>query len=136
MQLTQSTLQGIVGVTDDLERAAQASGLARSKRGLEINKDILIVQAGASTALAISNALAVSPYYVGLALAVTAGVAGAAQIAAIKAQQFPGAAAGYEKGGWARAGGMYQVAEKGKPELYEQNGNYYLMSGEIGRAHV
>src|SRR3546814_3709438 len=88
MQLTQSTLQGIVGVTDNLERAAQASGLARSKRGFEINKDIQIVQAGANTALAISNALAVSPYYVGLALAVTAGVAGAAQIAAIKAQQF------------------------------------------------
>src|SRR3546814_11591670 len=28
---------------------------------------------------------------------------------------------------------MYQVAEKGKPELYEQNGNYYLMSGGGGR---
>src|SRR3546814_10606407 len=41
------------------------------------------------------HALDVSPYYVGLALAVTAGVAGAAQIAAIKAQQFPGPGAGY-----------------------------------------
>src|SRR3546814_16653850 len=74
MQLTQSTLQGIVGVTDNLERAAQASGLARSKRGFEINKDIQIVQAGANTALANPTAPPTSPTQPGLSLAVTEGL--------------------------------------------------------------
>ena len=66
---------------------------AQNRKLFEIGKAAAIAQAIVNTATAVTNALAVPPFPLGLALAVTAGVAGAVQIATIQNQKFSGARA-------------------------------------------
>ncbi len=60
----------------------------KSRAMFEVGKAAAIANAVVGTAQAVVNALAVPPYPLGVALAVSAGVAGAVQIGAISAQQF------------------------------------------------
>ena len=57
---------------------------AQNRKLFEIGKAAAIAQAIVNTATAVTNALAVPPFPLGLALATTAGVAGAVQIATIQ----------------------------------------------------
>lgn len=83
---------------------------SENRKLFEIGKAAALAQAFVNTATAITNALAVQPYPLGLALATTAGVAGAVQIAAIQNQQISGARA---MGGNVQAGKSYLVGERG-----------------------
>ena len=74
-----------------------------NKRLGAIGKAAAIAQATVSGFLAIQNALAVPPYPVGLALAVSAGVMTAANIASI-------AGVGFKTGGYTGDGGVNDVA--------------------------
>jgi len=95
---------------------------AQNRKLFEIGKAAAIAQAIVNTATAVTNALAVPPFPLGLALAVTAGVAGAVQIATIQNQKFSGARA---MGGDVQAGNSYLVGERG-PEIITMGGNGHV----------
>lgn len=71
-----------------------------------VNKAVALASAVVNTAQAITNALAVQPYPVGAALAVSAGIAGGAQIAAITAATISGLADAGLPPGALRAAGL------------------------------
>lgn len=93
-----------------------------NRKLFEIGKAAAIAQAIVNTATAITNALAVPPYPLGLALASTAGIAGAVQIAAIQNQQISGARA---MGGDVQSGRSYLVGERGA-EVITMGGNGHV----------
>lgn len=93
-----------------------------NRKLFEIGKAAAIAQAIVNTATAITNALAVPPYPLGLALASTAGIAGAVQIAAIQNQQISGARA---MGGDVQGGKSYLVGERGA-EVITMGGNGHV----------
>jgi tape measure domain-containing protein len=93
-----------------------------NRKLFEIGKAAAIAQAIVNTATAITNALAVPPFPLGFALAATAGVAGAVQIATIQNQQMKGARA---MGGDVQAGNSYLVGERG-PEIITMGGNGHV----------
>lgn len=95
---------------------------AQNRKLFEIGKAAAIAQAIVNTATAITNALAVQPFPLGLALATTAGVAGAVQIATIQNQKFSGARA---MGGDVQAGNSYLVGERGA-EIITMGGNGHV----------
>ena len=95
---------------------------AENRKLFEIGKAAAIAQAIVNTATAITNALAVPPYPLGLALASTAGIAGAVQIATIQNQKFSGARA---MGGDVQAGNSYLVGERGA-EIITMGGNGHV----------
>lgn len=67
-----------------LEDRQKAAEQKRNKQ----NQKVQIAQATASTALAVTNALSVSPWFLGVALAAVAAAMGAVQIATIAKQKF------------------------------------------------
>ena len=67
-----------------LEQRQKAAEQKRNKQ----NQKVQIAQATASTALAVTNALAVQPWFLGVALAAVAAAMGAVQIATIAKQKF------------------------------------------------
>ena len=67
-----------------LEERQKAAEQKRNKQ----NQKVQIAQATASTALAVTNALAVQPWFLGVALAAVAAAMGAVQIATIAKQKF------------------------------------------------
>lgn len=93
-----------------------------NRKLFEIGKAAAIAQAIVNTATAVTNALAVPPFPLGLALATTAGVAGAVQIATIQNQKFSGARA---MGGDVQAGNSYLVGERGA-EIITMGGNGHV----------
>jgi len=95
---------------------------SENRKLFEIGKAAALAQAFVNTATAITNALAVQPYPLGLALAATAGVAGAVQIAAIQNQQISGARA---MGGDVQGGKSYLVGERGA-EVITMGGNAHV----------
>lgn len=95
---------------------------SENRKLFEIGKAAALAQAFVNTATAITNALAVQPYPLGLALAATAGVAGAVQIAAIQNQQISGARA---MGGNVQGGKSYLVGERGA-EVITMGGNGHV----------
>lgn len=93
----QAVEEGYFGQTQASKQAGRAMFL--------ISKAAALAGAAVNTALAITNALAVQPYPVGAALAVSAGVAGGAQIATIAATTIQGLAdAGLAPGALREAG--------------------------------
>ncbi len=113
---------------DRLNSASQLFGnlatlmQTENRKLFEIGKAAAIAQAIVNTATAITNALAVQPYPLGLALAASAGVAGAVQIAAIQNQQISGARA---MGGDVQGGKSYLVGERGA-EVITMGGNGHV----------
>lgn len=93
-----------------------------NRKLFEIGKAAAIAQAIVNTATAVTNALAVPPFPLGLALATTAGVAGAVQIATIQNQKMKGARA---MGGDVQAGNSYLVGERGA-EIITMGGNGHV----------
>ena len=69
---------------EQLEQRQKAAEQKRKKQ----NQKVKIAQATASTALAVTNALAVQPWFLGVALAAVAAAMGAVQIATIAKQKF------------------------------------------------
>lgn len=78
-----------------------------NKKLFEVGKAAAIAQAAIQGGTAVMNALATSPWYVGVALAVAAAVRVANQIAQIKAQQFT---PGYMAGGYTGDGSPASIA--------------------------
>lgn len=122
-EVMRTYLQAGNDIFGNLSNAAQSLGLEKSKKGFEISKHINAVQAGLNTATAVTNALAVPPYPLGLALAISAGLAGAAQIAVIESAKFPG----YATGGLVAGGRqLIEVNERGQE---------FVMPAEATRAN-
>lgn len=69
---------------ENLEKKSEAAERKRNKA----NKGIMLAQAIANTALAVTNALAVQPWFLGVALASIAGAMGAVQIGTIAATKY------------------------------------------------
>lgn len=94
---------------DQLEKQKELAEQKRNKANQKVQK----AQALASTAVAVTNALAVSPWFVGVALAAVAASLGAAQVAIIAKQKFAdgGVIQGksHSQGGVKVLGGMAEV---------------------------
>lgn len=115
------------------KRAAEAK-TAKKEEELEKKKQQLkykqavwdkangVAQAGISTALAIMNALQMTPFPVGIAMAAIAGAMGAVQIATILATPIPK----YAKGTDCHKGGPAVVGDGGRSEIIVFNGNAWL----------
>jgi hypothetical protein len=118
---------------DSLNNAANLLGqfaqLAQSmgERGFKAYKALSIAEAMINTYRAASNALATLPQPFNFAAAAVSVAAGLQQVAQIRAQNYAG---GRERGGMVSGGNMYQVGERGRPELLESNGNFYLIPGD------
>lgn len=102
------------------QQDAEEKELEAEKRKLQVqqakwNKANNIAQAAMNTAVAVSNALTVQPFPLGLALSVVAGAIGAAQIALISSQQIPQ----YAKGTDFHKGGAMVVGDGGKHEYVQ-----------------
>lgn len=69
---------------EQLEKRREAAEKKRNKA----QQKVQIAQALASTALAVTNALAVQPWFLGLALSAVAAAMGAAQVAVIRSQKY------------------------------------------------
>lgn len=69
---------------EQLEKQREAAEKKRNK----VQQKVQIAQALASTALAVTNALAVQPWFLGLALSAVAAAMGAAQVAVIRSQKY------------------------------------------------
>ena len=80
----------------ELAAMGQIAGLgvslmqSKSRKMFEVGKAFALAQATVHTANAVTSALAVPPFYVGLALAAVAAAAGLVQIQAIKSTTFGG----------------------------------------------
>ena len=81
IQKQQEQLEKKKKALEDRQKAAEQK---RNKQ----NQKVQIAQATASTALAVTNALAVQPWFLGVALAAVAAAMGAVQIATIAKQKF------------------------------------------------
>lgn len=81
LQKQQEQLEKKKKALEDRQKAAEQK---RNKQ----NQKVQIAQATASTALAVTNALAVQPWFLGVALAAVAAAMGAVQIATIAKQKF------------------------------------------------
>lgn len=94
---------------EQLEKQQEAAEKKRNKA----NQKVQIAQATASTALAVTNALAVSPWFLGVALAAVAAAMGAVQIATIAKQKFADGGviqgASHSQGGVKVLGGTAEV---------------------------
>lgn len=92
-----------------LEQRQKAAEQKRNKQ----NQKVQIAQATASTALAVTNALAVHPWFLGVALAAVAAAMGAVQIATIAKQKFADGGviqgASHSQGGVKVLGGQAEV---------------------------
>jgi len=111
----QRTLGAIGDIFGNMAEIAEKGG----KDQFNTWKALASAQAAVNTALAISNALAVPPPPVGIALASTIGALGAIQIAQIQQTEYQGARA---MGGSVSGGGRYLVGENG-PEVVTMGGS-------------
>lgn len=100
---------------------------------LALNTIIAEAEIFANTQIAATRALAELGPIAGPPMAATIESWGLTQMALVAAKgviQGAMIAGGREAGGPVLAGGLYQVGERGKPELLEQDGNYYLLPGD------
>ena len=98
---------------DALEERQKAAEQKRNKQ----NQKVQVAQATASTALAVTNALAVQPWFLGVALAAVAAAMGAVQIATIKKQKFA-------------SGGVIQGKSHSQGGVPVMNGSVEVEGGE------
>ena len=98
---------------EQLEQRQKAAEQKRNKQ----NQKVQIAQATASTALAVTNALAVQPWFLGVALAAVAAAMGAVQIATIAKQKFAD-------------GGVIQGASHSQGGVPVMNGTVEVEGGE------
>ena len=89
-KLWESGWKGRTGIVADALGSVGSLMMQGSKKQFEIGKKLNLAAAIANTAQAITNALAVPPFPLGLTLATTAAAAGLAQIQAIRGTTFGG----------------------------------------------
>lgn len=105
------------------EAELQKRRRAEARKGAQTEKALAIVSAGIQAALAVLNALTTKPYPVGVILAVSAGLLGAAQVAKIATAPLPA----YEKGtSYKPESGPAVVGEKGAELMRLPGGNLQL----------
>lgn len=108
-QKIQAQQEAIEKRKQQLEKRAEAEEKKRNKA----NQKIQIAQAIGNTALAVTNALSVNPWFLGVALAALAGSMGAAQIATIASQKYADGGviqgASHSQGGVKVLGGQAEV---------------------------
>lgn len=103
------------------QQALEKQQEAAEKRRNNAQKAVQIAQATANTALAVTNALAVQPWFLGVALAAVAAAMGAAQIGIISSVKY--AKGGLLKGKSHKEGGM-----KVEGTNIEVEGNEYVIN--------
>lgn len=125
-QSTQSTLSAFGDLFGNLADVAREGGEKTFKQ----YKTLASAQAAISAALAITNVLAnpLIPYPLNVGLAASVGALAGVQIAKIQGQQYSGKL----YGGPVQAGGVYPVAEDGRPEILQQGNRQYLLPGDRG----
>lgn len=95
-----------------------------------ISKGFAIAQASLNLQTAISNAMAI-PWPANIPAIAQALSAGTQIVSAISGINYSGAR---YNGGPVSAGGLYQVGEKGKPEIYQAStGKQYMIPGDNGK---
>jgi hypothetical protein len=103
------------------------------RRAARLDKAAALIGAGINTALAITNALAtVKPYPAAVIAAISAGVLGGLQIAAIAAQPIPQ----FAKGTDSAPGGLAIVGERGQEIVREIGGRVSLTPDRPTLMHV
>lgn len=96
---------------------------AEARKGAQLEKALAIVSAGIQAGLAVLNALStVKPYPLAVVAAISAGVLGAAQVAAIANKPIPA----YEVGTKSAAGGLSLVGEAGTELMIKPGGQMEL----------
>lgn len=134
------TQQALSSISSGLSTLTTAIGQAAGKNSgaykamFALSKGFAIAQAGINVSLAVSQALAdpttLSPAQKFANWAAVAS-AGASLIGSIVSATY---SPGREHGGPVNAGSMYQVGEKGKPEIFQaNNGKQYMIPGDNGK---
>ncbi|WP_300396437.1 phage tail tape measure protein [Henriciella sp.] len=127
LEAGQQLFDGLAGLAKTF--AGEQSGIYKAMFAIEkafaIASSIVQIQSGVAKALSL-------PFPSNLAAAATVAAQGAQVIATIEGAtaNFGG---GRERGGPVRPDEFYEVNEKGKPELLQRGGKYYLMSGGYGQ---
>lgn len=85
---TETEIQAEKSANEQKQRAIEKQQDALDKKRKQQEKKMSIVQATINTATAVSNALAVQPWFLGVALATIASTLGAIQIAKIRQQKY------------------------------------------------
>ena len=112
------------------QEALEKQKEAAERKRNNAQKKVQIAQATANTALAVTNALAVNPWFLGVALAAVAAAMGAAQIAIIAKTKF--ADGGLLQGGKSHAQGGIPVGNTG----IEVEGNEYVINKKSTKANL
>ncbi|RIJ15945.1 phage tail tape measure protein [Henriciella mobilis] len=127
LEAGQQLFDGLAGLAKTF--AGEQSGIYKAlfavEKAFAIASSIVQIQSGVAKALSL-------PFPSNLAAAATVAAQGAQVVSTIQgvAANFGG---GRERGGPVRPDEFYEVNEKGKPELLERGGKYYLMSGGYGQ---
>lgn len=121
-------LDALSGVLGQAANVASTFG----ERGFQVYKALKIAEATIAipsmTMKAYESALAVP--VIGPVLApIAAGVAAAAGLVQLSLIQKASYSGSRELGGSTKPGAMYRVGERGKPEIYEEGGEFYLVTG-------
>lgn len=122
----QKRIDDINARAEDKKQDLAAREAQRASKQAEREKGLAIATATIKTALAVLNELSTGDPYTAIARAIAAGVAGAAQIAAIAATPIPQYFTG-------RDGGPAELAivgEKGMEAIFDDKGNFKYFTGD------
>ncbi|HFJ2477155.1 TPA: tape measure protein [Klebsiella pneumoniae] len=136
-QTYQQNVSSLLGASSNFAGSlADAIGQAAGKSSaayqalFAISKGFAIAQASLNLQTAISNAMAI-PWPANIPAIAQALSAGTQIVSAISGINYSGAR---YNGGPVSAGGLYQVGEKGKPEIYQAStGKQYMIPGDNGK---
>ncbi|HBQ2988407.1 tape measure protein [Klebsiella pneumoniae] len=136
-QTYQQNVSSLLGESSNFAGSlADAIGQAAGKSSaayqalFAISKGFAIAQASLNLQTAISNAMAI-PWPANIPAIAQALSAGTQIVSAISGINYSGAR---YNGGPVSAGGLYQVGEKGKPEIYQAStGKQYMIPGDNGK---
>ena len=124
-----ATSESVGAVADAIGQAAGKSSAAYLAM-FAISKGFAIAQAALNMQTAIGNAMAL-PWPANIPAIAQAVAAGGQMVSAVSGISYGG---GREHGGPVSANSMYQVGEKGRPEIYQaSNGSQYMIPGDNGR---
>lgn len=120
-----SASSGFGAISDALASAGEESSTAY-KAMFALSKGFAIAQAGLNLTLAISNALASTPWPANIAAMAQVAASGAALVSQISGTSYTGR----QNGGAVSPGNMYKVNENGTPEIYSYGNSDYIMGSQ------
>lgn len=127
--------QDLIREEQQLKEEQLKKKIAKEKtKAAKADKAAALIQAGINTALAITAALATTPFLpLGPAMAILAGVLGAVQIAAIAAKPIPKFKDGHLAG---THEGLAITNDGGRDEVWERDGKFKIIKGRNVPIHM